>query len=268
MKLRLRILTAPLSFMAESSIVLTEAANPSPQIVQLFEHLELFSEREPARHTLFVLGRTPLAHLDPLQASPDQLLLIDPPADVRQRFTLEGNIAVLFTGESQAVGLPQMQIVAGGIAHVRIGEHFLDIYTRQQGAVVHLPALGILCGGSFGSDSMLPQLAANSAGQEEVETLRLLARLLKQSRLQLYIPQVGAVSNSQSEVMMRLAQDVAYLHNLQRVVPAMVQRGDELAGVLRLADSLLPAERRSPLCRTIHLANLQAMIEARPKSLR
>ncbi len=248
--------------MATSSIVLTEAASPSTKIVQLFEHLELFSEGEPLHHTLFVLGRAPLAHLDRLPAAPDQLLLIDPPADVRQRFTLEGNIAVLFTGEAQEVGLPQMQTVAGGIAHVRIGEHFLDIYTRQQGAVVHLPTLGILCGGSFGSDSTLPQLAVNSAGQEEVETLRLLARLLKQSRLQLYIPQVGAVSNSQSEVMMRLAQDVAYLHSLQRVVPALVQRGDDLAAVLPVADSLLPEARRSPLCREIHLKNLQAMFEA------
>ncbi|MCX6048365.1 MAG: hypothetical protein NT075_24955 [Chloroflexi bacterium] len=249
--------------MATSSIVLTEAtATSSTKIVQLFEHLELFSEGEPAHHTLFVLGRTSLAQLDALQAAPDQLLLIDPPVDVRQRFTLEGNIAVLFTGTPQEVGLPQMQTVAGGIAHIRIGEHFLDIYTRQQGAVVHLPALGILCGGSFGSDSALPELAANSAGQEEVETLRLLARLLKQSRLQLYIPQIGPVSNSQSEVMMRLAQDVAYLHNLQRVVPALVQRGDALAGVLSLADSLLPAERRSSLCRAIHLKNLQTMVEA------
>ncbi len=249
--------------MATSSIVLTEGVtSASTKIVQLFEHLELFSEGEPARHTLFVLGRTPLAQLDPLQAAPDQLLIIDPPADVGQRFTLEGNVAVLFTGAAQEVGLPQLQTLAGGIAHIRIGEHFLDIYTRQQGAVVHLPALGILCGGSFGSDSALPQLAANSTGQEEVETLRLLARLLKQSRLQLYIPQVGMVSNSQSEVMMRLAQDVAYLHNLQRIVPAIVQRGDELAAVFPLADSLLPAERRSPDCRAIHLKNLQTMIEA------
>ncbi|CAN5612558.1 hypothetical protein BH10CHL1_BH10CHL1_25740 [soil metagenome] len=248
--------------MATSSIVLTEPASQSTQIIQLFEHLELFSEGEPARHTLFVLGRTPLAQVNPLQTAPDQLLLIDPPADVRQRFTLEGNVAVLFTGAAQAVGLPQLQTVAGGLAHIRIGEHFLDIYTRQQGAVVHLPALGILCGGSFGSDRALPRLAANSTGQEEVETLRLLARLLKQSRLQLYIPQVGAVSNSQSEVLMRLAQDVAYLHNLQRVVPAMVQRGDELAAVLPLADSLLPAERRSPSCRATHLENLQTMVEA------
>jgi hypothetical protein len=248
--------------MTTSSIVLTEAASPSTKIVQLFEHLELFSEGEPAQNTLFILGRPPLAQLDLLQATPDQLLLIDPPADVCQRFALEGNIAVLFTGAAQAVGLPQMQTVAGGVAHVRIGEHFLDIYTRQQGAVVHLPALGILCGGSFGSNSALPELAANSTGQEEVETLRLLARLLKQSRLQLYIPQIGAVSNSQSEVMMRLAQDVAYLHSLQRVVPALVQRGDPRTAVLSVADSLLPEGRRSPLCRAIHLANLQMMVTA------
>jgi hypothetical protein len=61
--------------------------------------------------------------------------------------------------------------------------------------------------------------------------------------------------------MMRLAHDVAYLHNLRRVVPALVQRGDDLATLLQLADSLLPEERRSAFCRTIHATNLQTMFE-------
>ena len=246
--------------MLSSKLVFTDApANKSTKIVQLFEHLELFSEGEPAQHTLFVLGRTSLAQLNPTQPPLEQLLLIDPPSDVRQRFKLAGDIAVLSTGAALDVGLPQLQTVAGGVAHLRVGEHFLDVYTQSQGAIVHLPALGILCGGSFGSDAALPPLASFSNGDEELDTLRLLARLVKQSRLQLYMPRSGVLSSNQAEVMLRLAQDVAYLHTLRRVVPALVQRGDALSDLLQLADSLLPEERRSALCRETHLMNLQTL---------
>ena len=55
------------------------------EITQLFEHLEMFSEGDPSHHTLFVLGRSP--------GVPDQTLLIDPPADVTQRFDLAAQTA-------------------------------------------------------------------------------------------------------------------------------------------------------------------------------
>jgi len=246
--------------MPASSILLTDLPTTQPiKIVQLFEHLELFSEGTPTRHTLFVLGRTRLTQLDSLELPVDQLLLIDPPADVRQRFKLEGDLAVLFTGKAEEVGLPALQTAAGGVAHIRIGEHFLDIYTQRQGAIVHLPALGILCGGHFGSDASLPQIAPGSDGNEELDTLRLLARLIKQSRLQLYIPRIGALCSTPTEVMMRLAADVAYLHGLRRVVPALVVRGDALDLLLQLSDSLLPEGRRSALCREVHVENLQTL---------
>jgi len=243
-----------------SNIVFTEpAAAQATKIVQLFEHLELFSAGQPPQHTLFILGRAPLSPLTALQPPRDQLLLIDPPADVRQRFKLDGDVAVLFTGAPQDVGLPQVQTVAGGVAHLRVGEHFLDIYTQSQSAVIYLPALGLLCGGSFGSDATLPILAAGSDGSEELDTLRLLARLVKQSRFQLYIPQIGALSHVQTEVMARLAQDVGYLHTLRRVVPAIRQRGEEFSAVLAVADSLLPEGKHSELCRKIHLGNLEKL---------
>lgn len=249
--------------MMSSKIIFTaSSAAQSTKIVQLFEHLELFSEGQPQQHTLFILGRAPVQPLTALQPPRDQLLLIDPPADVSQRFTLEGNVAVLFTSAPQEVGLPQVQTVAGGVAHLRVGDHFLDIYTQSQSAVVYLPALGVLCGGSFGSDATLPVLAAGSDGSEELDTLRLLARLVKQSRFQLYIPQVGTLSAIQTEVMARLAQDVGYLHTLRRVVPAIVERGEEFSTLLALADALLPEGKQAELCHKIHLANLEKLYQS------
>src|SRR6476620_9339687 len=115
--------------MTTSNIVFAETpASSATQIVQLFEHLELFSEGEPPRHTLFVLGRAPLRAVDLNQTIEDQLLLIDPPPDVQQRFKVEGNVAVLFTRAPVETGLPHLQTVTGGVAHLRIGEHFWDIY--------------------------------------------------------------------------------------------------------------------------------------------
>src|SRR5262249_50977149 len=146
----------------------------------------------------------------------DQLLIIDPPADVSQRFRLGNQVAALYTSEVELSTIPMLQTVAGGIAHLRIGEHFLDVYSQQHGAVIHLPALGLICGGEFGSDSTVPRLAPASDGSDELETLRLLARLVKQSRLAFYIPHIGAESSDKIVVMERLASDVAYLHALRR----------------------------------------------------
>ncbi|RIK43695.1 MAG: hypothetical protein DCC55_05000 [Chloroflexi bacterium] len=240
------------------NIVLTDPTATPARILQLYEHLELYSAGDPPANTLFVLGRPPLAVL--ATGSGDQLLLIDPPADARQRFRLPEQTAALFTGPPQETGLPQVQTTAGGVAHIRIGEHLLDIYSQRSGNIVHLPALGILCGGQFGSDATLPQLAPASDGSEELDTLRLLARLVKERQIQLYIPQTGLQAGERAEVMRRLANDVAYLHSLRRVVPALAQRGDEAETSASVADSLLPADRNSLHCRRIHLANVQTLL--------
>jgi hypothetical protein len=243
--------------MSSSTIQLLDP-NPAPaQIRQLYPLLELYSLGEPPAHTLFVLGRPPLAVIAAEAA--DQLLLIDPPADARQRFGLPSQVAALFTGPPVETGLPLVQTSPGGLAHLRIGEHLLDIYSGRWTNFVHLPALGILCGGGFGSDVIVPHLGAASNGDEELGLLRQLARLVKARRLQLYIPRLGTLCDDSTELLRRLAADVAYLHSLQRVVPQLVKRGDALETVGQVAESLLPADRRSPLSQHIHEANLSVL---------
>ena len=46
-------------------------------------------------------------------------------------------------------------------------------------------------------------------------------------------------------VMERLAADVAYLHGLRRVVPALVQRGEHWEMIEAVGESLLPAVMQS-----------------------
>ena len=221
-----------------------------PQITQLYDQLELFSEGDPPRHTLFVLGR--------LLGMPDELLLIDPPADVADRFSLAANTAVLFTGpERVETGLAQMQRMTGGVAHIRIGQHLLDIYTRAMDTVIALPAVGLLCGGRFGSDLVLPEVAEESDGSEEIETLRLLAQLAKTRPPRLFVPRTGSLSSDRVEIMGRLANDVAYLHSLRRVIPAAVRRGDDAIQIQQLGATLLPENRRSAICQQIHARNVE-----------
>lgn len=220
------------------------------KITQLYEHLELFTEGDPPRHTLFVMGR--------LLGMPDQLLLVDPPEDVTDRFSLAENTAVLFTGPAQDVGLPQLETRPGGVAHVRVGEHLLDIYSQPGGNVVYLPAVGVLCGGTFGSDLLLPELPPGADGSAELEILRLLAQLVKGRKFQLYIPRAGSLAGDPVEAMSRLANDVSYLHGLRRVVPPAARRGD-LIKVQEIAATLLPENRRSELCRTIHRQNTEVL---------
>ena len=249
-----------------SEIHLIDPTSPqTTKITQLYAHLELFSEGQPLRHTLFIMSGTAPISLDTLvltgeQATPlNQLLLIDPPADAQSRFRLDGDVAALCTGQPLEVGLPLMQTQPGGVAHIRIGEHFLDVYSHRGGNIVALPALGILCGGSFASDAELPLVALHSDGSEELETLRLLARLVKQRTLQLYIPQLGTLCEDGVEVMRRLAADVAYLHSLRRVIPPLAQRTDGLEHALEMADALLPEGRRSAIARQRHQENVQTM---------
>ncbi len=245
--------------------LLDPTAASGPRITQLYAHLELLSEGNPPASTLFVMGRDGIPTPDALLGR-SQLLVVDPPDDLVTRFRLEDDAAVIFTGAPRSVGLPVVQTVAGGVAHLRIGDHFLDIYVQQSGVVLHIPALGIIAGGGFGSDCLPPALGADSAGEAELDTLRLLARLLKARNFQLYIPAGGATSNERTAVMERLASDVAYLHGLRRVIPPLIQRGEPLETVERITDSLLPANCRSPQAEAIHEQNVQTLVETALKS--
>ena len=221
------------------------------KITQLYERLELLSEGDPPHHTLFVMAR--------LLGTPDRLLLIDPPADVADRFTLAEENAVLFTGAPLETGLPSLQTQPGGVAHLSIGEHLLDIYSQQTGNIVYFPTLGLLCAGEFGSDLALPRLASGSDGGDAIETLRLLAQTVKQRRMALYIPRVGSLGRDRVEVMGRLAGDVSYLHGLRRTVNTAAAQGEALERVEQLAAALLPENRRTPLCREIHEENVERL---------
>jgi hypothetical protein len=236
------------------------------KITQLYRYLELYSEGTPPRHSLFVYA--PAA--DPINlgggaGSEGQLLIIDPPADANRRFRLGNQVAALFTGPREAPSIPLLQTQAGGVAHVRIGDHFLDLYSQRHGVIVHLPALGIICGGEFGSDSTVPRLTDGSDGSDELESLRLLARLVKQHRLSLYIPHIGAELSDKVTVMERLAADVAYLHALQRVVTPLALRGESMEAISDLAESVLPRSRRSPLAMATHTGNVNSLVGARPQ---
>jgi hypothetical protein len=225
------------------------------KITQIYEQLELFSEGDPPQHTLFVMGR--------LLGTPDQLLLVDPPENVAGRFALAENTAVLFTDpEPKDVGLPQLQTMAGGVAHISVGKHLLDIHSLHTGYIVYLPTVGVLCGGRFGSDLSLPLLALASDGSAELDALRLLAQLVKTRTLQLYIPHTGSLSSDRVEVMTRLANDVGYLHNLRRVIPAAVRRGDDLIKTRELAATLIPENRRTLHCQSIHKKNVETLYKA------
>jgi hypothetical protein len=243
------------------------AAGAGPRILQLYQDLELFSEGEPPANALFVLGRSLGVAPDQVGLWRDQLLVVDPPPNLHARFRLEGDVAVLFTeerddAESVAAAFARVQTMPGGLAHIRLGEHFLDIYAQRSGAVVHLPALGILLGGVYGSDVLPPRLAAQSDGAEELDTLRLIARILKSHHFQLYIPHSGALCEDKLAVMERLAADVAYLHGLRRVVPALAQRGEPWEIVEAAGGSLLPATWQTPAAQAVHGTNLAALFKA------
>ncbi len=226
-------------------------------ITQLYPSIELYSDGEPPRHTLFVLHKGPAPPL----GDGDRLLLVDPPEDARTRFSLPDHTAAIYTAAHapRAAGVALVTGQSGGIAHVRVGDHLLDIYAQETGAVVFLPALGILCAGLYGSDALLPKVATGSDGQAELDTLRLLARLVRERNVQLYIPHQGALITDRVAVIERLADDVNYLHGLRRVIPALPARGEGLHAALALTDTLLPGARSSPACRAVHAANVQAL---------
>lgn len=225
-----------------------------PTITRLYPTLELFSDGEPPQHTLFVMGRG----VGP--GSDDELLLVDPPLNAAQLFALPARAAALFTGATSPVeGLALVQTEPGGLAHLRIGEHLLDVYSQAQSNVVLLPRVGVLCGGRFGSDVTLPTLVAGSDAQPELDVLRLLAMLVRERKVQLFIPHKGAVATDRAEIMQRLADDVGYLHELRRVVPSVVQSRGGLSSALALAETLLPVARRTPANQARHAANITAL---------
>jgi hypothetical protein len=233
------------------------------KITQLYRYLELYSEGNPPRHSLFVFAPAagPIS-LGSSAPNDDQLLIIDPPADISQRFKLGNQTAALFTGAPEATPIALLQTVPGGVAHLRVGEHFLDVYSQRYGAVVHLPALGVICGGEFGSDQTVPRLAATSDGSDELETLRLLARLLKQHRLAFYISRVGSEMTDKYAVMEKLAGDVGYINNLRRVITPLALRGESMEAVSDVAESVLPRDRRTPLGLATHNQNVNSLAQA------
>lgn len=218
----------------------------------------MFSEGEPARNTLFVLSKGLAAPL----GGGDELLLVDPPDDVTARFTVPERTASVYTGEAGSAAVARVATQPGGTAHLRIGDHLLDVYSQDSATVVHLPALGILCSGQFGSDRALPRLDQGSSGLPELDLLRFLARLVRERNVRLYIPSQGTVVSDRVQMMERLADDVAYIHGLRRVVPALTRDGQGLNAALALADTLLPAGRTHTTCRAINAANVQAMFLA------
>ncbi len=224
------------------------------KISQLYDQLELYSEGDPPSHSLFVLAR--------LLGTPDRLLIIDPPHDVATRFDVAEDSAVLFTSAARDVGLPLVQTRPGGVAHINVGQHLLDIYSQQHANLVCFPAMGILCGGVFGSDLALPELGEGSDGEDEIESLRLLARLVKARRLQLYIPGAGSVSSDKVEVMGRLAADVSYIHGLRHTISQATAADEFWSRSEQIAEQLLPESRRTPAAVTTHRQNIERLYNA------
>lgn len=233
------------------------AASRGPKITQLYRNLELLVEGDPARNSLFILEPASGPLLD--GATADRLLIVDPPADVTTRFRLPEHTAILNSADPGALSLPAIQTVPGGVAHVRLGEHLLDVYSHTGGAVIHFPPVGVLYSGGFGSDQVPPTLASGSDGTTELDALRLLARLLKQHRIRLLLPRIGSGCSDLPTMMGRLAADVAYLHSLRRVALPLASQTDGPDAFQQIAESLLPTAWRNTTAWAIHRANLQAL---------
>lgn len=247
------------------------SANPI-RVIQLYEEIELYVAGEPVQNTLFILGpknepstTSPiyfaLEETDQALQVTDELLLIDPPQDAVTRFRLEGQLATVYTSSSgsQSANLPILETRPGGVAHIKIGQHFLDLYCQLGHTVVHLPAIGVICSGEFGSDVALPLLADGSDGEDELDSLRLLASLAKSTHFQLIIPRFGSLETDSLRAMRRLADDVSYIHALRRIISTAKADNANLATVLSLCDSVLPTARADDNCEERHLLNVQTL---------
>lgn len=190
----------------------------------------------------------------------DELLLVDPPVDVSQRFQLPERSAVVFTGARVETGLATVERVHAGDAHLRFGERLVDIHHHAHSTLVLLPEMGILCCGAFGSDVVPPQVAPTSDGSEELDVLRHAARLVRDPGVQLLIPRFGSIVSGRARAMERLAEDVAYLHALRRTLSPMVQRANGVHDLSTVAATLLPAGWRTEYGRELHAANVRALL--------
>ena len=235
-----------------------------PRILQLYQDLELFSEGDPPANALFVLGRSLGVVPDQAGLWRDQLLIVDPPPNLEARFRLEGDVAVLYTTEETGRqdapgGFARVQTMAGGVAHIRIGEQFLDIYSqraRRRRSPARYRRAVRRC---VRQRRCATAPGRGLDGEEELDTLRLIARILKGHHFQLYIPYLGAMVQDKLAVMERLAADVAYLHGLRRVIPALVARGESWEMIETVGESLLPAAMQSPAAKAVHTANLRTL---------
>lgn len=187
------------------------------------------------------------------------MLLIDPPADVRSRFVLPERVVALATEGAIPPGVATLESQPGGIAHLRIGEHLVDLHAFAERTAIFFPALGLLCAGGFGQRELPPRLDQGDGGEEELTVLRLLARIVRERRIQLYVPRTGEPVSDIMQVMSALAEDVGYIHSLRRNVNAIARNRDGLNAALAVADSLLPPHWTSPQAKTINAANVSAV---------
>lgn len=236
-------------------------APPHIEILQLYQDLELLRLGQPPRHVLFILGRM-------AGDVHNRLLLLDPPPNLAEDFRIQEEAAALYTrtpdADAATLPVPRLGTRAGGTAHIRLGEHFLDIYTQQYYSIVHFPALGITYSGEFGSDVALPRLAEGDDGEDALETARVLAALVKARPVNLLVPRMGELEQSVVPIMERLAADVAYLHNLRRIAPALPPQNTEAAeesesSLDELAATLLPSGRRTETAQRINRNNVRRL---------
>lgn len=225
-----------------------------PRATQLFEHLELLSEGIPEHNTLFVLSR--------VLGQPDELLLVDPPADVTARFQLPERTAVLTSGpDAPQPPLPTLHPADQAVVHVQVGQHLLDILGMGPWRVVYLPAVGLLWSGSFGSQVVVPRVRSRLEVEMGVQVLRTMARIVRERRLQVLIPRIGEPVWDRVEAMTRLAEDLVYLQGLLRVAPGAARREEVARALEVLSASLLPKDRAGEMSRAIHQANMADLVQ-------
>lgn len=196
--------------------------------------------------------------LAPPLGAGDELLLIDPPADT-SHFVLPERTAVLFTNGAAdrpaPAGTARVETRPGGTAHIRVGEHLMDLHTLGFHTLVHLPAAALLCSGTFGSRALPPRLTPGSDARDEIEALRLAARLVREGRVRLLIPHAGEPEQDPVAMMERLADDLSYIHALRRDAYSL----DGTDGTVGASAASLPAARLAGEGREIHAANVRVL---------
>jgi len=59
----------------------------------------------------------------------------------------------------------------------------------------------------------------------------------------------------------RLAADVGYLNGLRRLIPQGLQQGDVIESIEVAAQALLPHNRNTAACQSVHEANVERLCE-------